>query len=127
MSGRDWMKWRVMRYYTSKLNAATGETAWTLTDANYKLAWCNYSPRWQDNFKNNTFTDWPELVTRNGTEQNHFVNITGSSKNLNYRVALGYQNEKGVFYDDYERWNMKASLDHQINKHWRTGAARPLR
>ncbi len=123
MSGRDWMKWRVMRYYTSKLNAATGETAWTLTDANYKLAWCNYSPRWQDNFKNNTFTDWPELVTRNGTEQNHFVNITGSSKNLNYRVALGYQNEKGVFYDDYERWNMKASLDHQINKHWRTGAS----
>lgn len=123
MSGNDWMKWRVMRYQTSKQNAATGATTWTLSDANYKLAWCNFSPKWQDEFINNDYTDWPDEVTRNGHEQNHFINITGATKNISYRVGLGYQNEAGVLYDNYERWNVKAAVDHKINEHWSTGAS----
>ena len=123
MTGDDWMKWRTMRYYTSKQNPADGSTEWTLTDANYKLVWCNFSEPWLDQFKNHSYTDWPDEVTRNGHEQNHFVNISGNTKTLSYRVGLGYQEEAGVLYDDYERWNFKAAVDHQINDHWATGAS----
>lgn len=122
MSGDDWMQYRLMRYYTSRTNA-DGTTDWTLTDSNLKNAWCNYSPRWQEKYKNKDYTDWPDLVTRNGHEQNHFINITGNTKNLSYRVGLGYQEEEGVLYDSYERWNMKASVDHHINDHWSAGAS----
>lgn len=126
MSGNEWMKWRTMRYQTSKNDAATGATEWSLTDANYKLVWCNFSPKWQSEFANNDYTYWPDEVTRNGHEQNHFINITGNTKNLSYRVGLGYQNEAGVLYDDYERWNMKVAVDHKINDQWSTGASMNL-
>ena len=62
-------------------------------------------------------------MTRNGHEQNHFVNITGNTKNTSYRVGLGYQNEEGVLYDAYERWNIKAAVDNVINEHWAAGAS----
>ena len=123
MDGADWMKWRIMRYTTSKLDPKTGSTTWTLTDSNLKAAWANYSPRWDDKYKNRDFTNWPDLVTRNGHEQNHFVNITGNTKNTSYRVGLGYQNEEGVLYDAYERWNIKAAVDNVINEHWAAGAS----
>lgn len=123
MSGNEWMKWRTFRYYANTKLNADGTTDWELTDANYKLVWCNWSPRWMDEFKNNDYTDWVDEVTRKGHEQNHFVNITGAGKNLSYRVGLGYQEETGVLYDNYERWNLKAAVDHKINDHWATGAS----
>ena len=123
MSGNEWMKWRVFRYYDKTTFDANGDSHWSLTDANYKLAWCNYSPKWMDEYKNNDYTDWVDEVTRKGHEQNHFVNITGSSKTFSYRVGLGYQEEKGVLYDDYQRWNLKAAVEHKINEHWATGAS----
>lgn len=123
MDGDDWMKWRTMRYYTSSQDASTGMTTWELSDANYKAVWCNGSPRWQEKYANKDFTDWTDLVTRNGHEQNHFINITGNTKTMSYRVGLGYQSEDGVLYDAYERWNVKAAVDNKINEHWSTGAS----
>lgn len=123
MSGNEWMKWRTFRYYADTQFDANGDSHWSLTDANYKLVWCNWSPKWMDEYNNNEYTDWTDIVTRNGHEQNHFVNITGSSKNFSYRVGLGYQEEKGVLHDNYERWNLKAAIEHKINEHWATGAS----
>ncbi|MBQ9202366.1 MAG: TonB-dependent receptor [Bacteroidales bacterium] len=122
MDGNEWMKWRTFRYFANTTFDADGDSHWELTDANWKLVWCNFSPKWKDQFINNDYTDWVGEVTRRGLEQNHFVNITGSSKDFSYRVGLGYQQEKGVLYDDYERWNMKAAVDHLIDGHWSTGA-----
>ena len=123
MSGNEWMKWRTFRYYANTTFDANGDSHWSLTDANYKLVWCNWSPKWMEEYANNDYTDWADVVTRNGHEQNHFVNITGSSKNFSYRVGLGYQNEKGVLHDSYERWNIKAAVEHKINEHWATGGS----
>lgn len=123
MGGDNWMKWRIMRYLTSKMDTSTGATTWTLTPANEKLAWCNNSPKWIDEFTNKDYTNWPDEVTRNGKEQNHFVNITGNTKSVSYRVGLGYQKEEGILYDAYERWNIKAAVDNKINNHLSSGAS----
>ena len=69
--------------------------------------WCNGSPVVQQMYKDGRYTDWADLVTRDGSQQNHFINITGAGKNITYRVGLGYQNEEGTLYDSYERWNLK--------------------
>lgn len=123
MDGEEWMKYRVMRYQTAKFDKTTGGTTWGLTDALNKSAWCNYSPRWQDKYKNKDFTDWADLVTRDGNEQNHFINISGATRDISYRVGLGYQNDEGTLYDSYERWNVKGAVEHKINSHWTAGAS----
>lgn len=123
MDGDEWMKYRMMRYYVSSMDQATGATTWTLTDANIKAAWANNSERWKQKYVNKDYTDWADLVTRNGSEQNHFINISGNTKNLSYRVGLGYQKEAGVFYDAYERWNFKTAVEQKINDHFSAGAS----
>jgi TonB-linked SusC/RagA family outer membrane protein len=123
MDGQEWMNYRLLRYYTLSHDTETGATTWTLPATALRTAWCMDSPRWKEKYKNQDFTDWPDLVTRNGHEQNHFVNITGNTKSLSYRIGLGYQNEAGVLYDDYERWNAKVAVDGKINEHWMAGAS----
>lgn len=123
MSGDQWMNYRFSRYLMSSTDNATGITTWDMTPAQEKLVWCNFSPVWQESYKTKNYTDWQDLVMRTGSEQNHFINITGSGKNISYRVGLGYQKEKGILYDAYERWNAKAAVEHKINDHWSAGAS----
>ncbi len=61
------------------------------------------------------YTNWPDLVTRNGYQQNHFVNVSGNARNITYRFGMGYQDEKGVLYDEYDRWNLKGAVEHKVN------------
>ena len=116
MTGDEFMKYRFGRYLTSSQDAATGLTTWDMSDSNYYKMWCNGSPVVQQMYKDGKYTDWADLVTRDGSQQNHFINITGAGKNITYRVGLGYQNEEGTLYDSYERWNLKGALDHKINE-----------
>lgn len=113
MTGDEFMKWRFFRYVTpvnDNLNS------WEITDANFKHVWGGDSPVTKELYRNGTYTDWADAVTRDGSQQNHFVNISGNAKDMNYRIGLGYQQESGVMYDDYERWNIKGAVDHKISK-----------
>lgn len=115
MDGDSFMNWRFWRYLESSMDASTGLTTWNMTDANYENFWGGGSPVVKNMYQTKNYTDWTDLVTRTGSQQNHFVNITGNSKNMSYRIGLGYQQEDGVLYDGYERWNLKGALDHKIS------------
>lgn len=115
MDGDSFLNWRFWRYLESSMDANTGQTTWNMTDANYENFWGGGSPVIKSMYQNKNYTDWTDLVTRTGSQQNHFVNITGNAKNISYRVGLGYQDEKGVLYDGYNRWNLKGAVDHKIS------------
>ena len=115
MDGDSFLNWRFWRYLESSMDANTGQTTWNMTDANYENFWGGGSPVIKSMYQNKNYTDWTDLVTRTGAQQNHFVNITGNAKNISYRVGLGYQDEKGVLYDGYNRWNLKGAVDHKIS------------
>ena len=115
MDGDSFLNWRFWRYLESSMDANTGQTTWNMTDANYEKFWGGGSPVIKSMYQNKNYTDWTDLVTRTGAQQNHFVNITGNAKNISYRVGLGYQDEKGVLYDGYNRWNLKGAVDHKIS------------
>ena len=115
MDGDSFLNWRFWRYLESSMDANTGQTTWNMTDANYENFWGGGSPVIKSMYQNKNYTDWTDLVTRTGAQQNHFVNITGNAKNISYRVGLGYQDEKGVLYDVYNRWNLKGAVDHKIS------------
>ena len=33
--------------------------------------------------------DWTDLVTRTGSQQNHYISANGATENLNYRIGMG--------------------------------------
>ena len=115
MSGDEYLKYRFSRYLTESVDKSTGTTTWEMKTSDLTKFWCNDSPVIKQMYLDKNYTDWTKLVTRNGSQQNHFVNISGNAKNISYRVGLGYQNEEGVLYDDYERWNLKGAVDHKIS------------
>ncbi|MBP1615529.1 MAG: rane protein [Bacteroidetes bacterium] len=115
MNGDEFLKFRFSRYLVSSLDASTGLTKWEMTQANFLNFWGGNSQVIKDMYANKNYTDWTDIVTRDGSQQNHFLNIAGNAKNISYRIGLGYQNEKGILYDGYERWNLKAAIDHKIS------------
>lgn len=111
MSGDEWQDYRFYRYLVPSGNYKS----WEMTESNFKNFWGADSQPIKDTYRNKNYTDWTDLVTRSGSQQNHFVNITGNSKETSYRIGLGYQQEEGVLYDSYERWNIKGAVDHKIS------------
>jgi len=143
MNTQEWMKYRIMNYqYTTDTNN-DGVIEFSNTDL--KNVWMGnvqyrdlnngkgFQPvnadgsfggsQWLLNrYLNNTSTDWLGLVSQQGIQQNHYIDISGSTKDVSYVVGFGYQNEKGVFINDnYNRYNLKGSLTANINSKWTTG------
>ena len=66
--------------------------------------------------------DWPDIVTRNGSQQNHFVTVNGASESVRYHFGLGYAGLKGIYEGDKEsKINFKGSVDADINKYVTAG------
>ena len=75
-----------------------------------------------DRYLSNSTTNWAGLVSQQGVQQNHYIDISGSTKDVAYVVGFGYQDEKGVFVQDsYNRYNLKGSLTANLNSKWSTG------
>lgn len=66
--------------------------------------------------------DWKDYVTRNGSQQNHYVSASGATEKVNYRLGVGYQGEENVFKNnDYSRFNIKGAFDAKLNKYIEAG------
>lgn len=61
--------------------------------------------------------DWPGIITKTGSQQNHYFSVSGSNDKVNYHMGVGYNAVKGLFQDDMQRRiNLKGSLDAQVNR-----------
>ncbi|MBR5749507.1 MAG: TonB-dependent receptor [Prevotella sp.] len=64
----------------------------------------------------NTY-DWPDMVTQDGSQQNHFLAVSGGSEAINYHFGVGYNGQEGIYKGDKSnRINFKGSVDAKINK-----------
>lgn len=122
MDGDEWTNYRFQRYTTLKSVDEFGHPTYEMLDSEWRAFWGNNSPKMKEMFLSKDYYDWPDLVTSDGHQQNHYINIAGNAKKISYRVGLGYQNEDGVLGDSYERWNLKAAVDNKINDHFSIGA-----
>lgn len=122
MDDVEWMDFRYMKYATPIKNAqiTDGRLPLEMTSGNLASVWndkgSDLSTKMRDQFLNRDFTDWRDLCLEDGTQQNHFINVSGNSKNVAYRVGAGYQQEDGVMGDSYDRFNLKAAVDGKINR-----------
>lgn len=126
-TGDEFTDYRFARF-TTMTNAqlanayATGIPNYGITASDLKNFWVGDSPVMMNQFKNKNYTDWPDLVTQDGHQQNHFLSVNGNNKNISYRIGFGYQGEEGVFVsDEYKRYNLKGSVDNKINDKFTVG------
>jgi len=121
MSGDEFSDYRFARYTTLKSNDA-GIPTYEMTASNLKNFWNADSDVMKNKYLNKDYTDWSDLVTQDGQQQNHFISVSGNAKNMSYRVGMGYQNEEGIFInDEYKRYNLKGAVDHKINDKFSIG------
>lgn len=72
--------------------------------------------------QDNTSTDWMDLVTRTGLQQNHYVSVNGSNEHVAYHMGIGYNQDRGIYVgDEQQRVNFKGSIDATINKYVQAG------
>ena len=70
----------------------------------------------QQNIANGTYTDWIDLLLQNGLQTNHNISMSGGNENTRHFFSLGYLSEEGnVPEERFERFNLKANIDGNIN------------
>ena len=127
MDGQEFYQYRFFKFQSYAGNLATTETAMSshpvyqiggsileqcllrenVGSGNYKMKEMLAS--------GNTY-DWPDMVTQNGSQQNHYLAVSGGGENINYHFGVGYNQEKGIYKgDDQNRINFKGSADAKIN------------
>lgn len=67
-------------------------------------------------------TDWVNLVTRDGTIQQHSLGIQGGTPLTKYLVSLNYYDHKGIIKNsEVKRYSARVNLDQTINDIFKTG------
>lgn len=66
-------------------------------------------------------TDWIDLITRNGSVQQHNLSVQGGSKNTSFMMSLNYYDNRGIIENSgMKRYSAKINVDHVINKYFKT-------
>ena len=61
-------------------------------------------------------TDWYDVVYRQGTQQNHALNMSGANDRTNYFFSLGYTDQNGMIRNNrFRRYNARMNMSHKIN------------
>lgn len=132
MDDVEWMDFRYMKYASPVKNAGIvdGRIRLEMTEGNLLSVWNdkgkNISTKMRDQFLNRDFTDWRDLMLKDGTQQNHFVQVSGAGKKVSYRLGAGYQQEDGIMGDAMRRYNVKLAIDGKINKYVSVGGTANL-
>jgi len=76
-----------------------------------------------DGYANNISTDWQDLITRQGYQQDHHLGVTGGTDKINYNASIAYFDEKGVVIENqFKRYTSNLNFDAKVNKHLTAGA-----
>ena len=67
---------------------------------------------------NGTSTDWQKLIYQQGWATNQNISLSGGNENTQYSIGGSYYKEVGVIPgQDFTRYALRTTLDHQINSH----------
>lgn len=123
MGGDDFWEYRENAYLGAEFHSGKD-----ITLPDYDQEWVDSRTSYassevlRNTLASKNYTDWMDLMIEDGSQQNHWLSIAGNSNNLSYLFGLGYQNEDGIFYNEwFDRYNFKASINHKISEKWSAG------
>lgn len=68
-------------------------------------------------------TDWQEEVLRVAPIMNHELSVSGGDEKTNFYISGRYFNQQGIVLgSDYEKYNGRVNVDHNISKKLKVGA-----
>jgi len=86
-----------------------------------------FEPAEMDVINNRNFTDWIDLLYRNGQTQSHYVSISSGNKVTKFHLGINYSKDEGYSKINYnDRFNITLNLDHEINKYITVGLSARL-
>lgn len=63
------------------------------------------------------YTDWEDILLKNGSHQNYEVNAQGGSESTKFYTSLGYTKQEGItLQSGYERMTGRANMSHKANR-----------
>lgn len=126
MDGNSWYNYRFAKFLGYGALATSGNLTnmaspvYGMTEESVLqqcLLWNGSSFVMKDMLAAGSTTDWPSLFTSNGSQQNHYVAVSGSSEKINYHMGVGYNGQQGMYKQDKQnRINFKGSVDAKISK-----------
>ncbi|SOD78392.1 SusC/RagA family TonB-linked outer membrane protein [Spirosoma fluviale] len=110
---------------TGLYNDATGKPVPTgVADAfaDSKVAVLGGDPAVAAGIAANRNSDYQSLILRQGVQQNHSLGIQGGNEKTQFYISASYFTDKGIVPgQDYNRYSLRANIDHQINKVLKVG------
>ncbi|UZR96273.1 SusC/RagA family TonB-linked outer membrane protein [Chondrinema litorale] len=77
-----------------------------------------------ENYNDGVTTDWLDETTQTGVLQEHNLNISGGTENIQYYVSLGRLDQKGVVKGyQFQRTNIRTNIDAKVNKYLKVGTS----
>ena len=128
MEGQDWYYYRLGKFLSPMGgdNNYAAQTAHWMLPGSYGLGQALLQEKISDYqspyvmkqlLAEGRTTDWVDLVTRDGSQQNHYVAISGASETANYHFGIGYNGEDGIYEGDSQKtFSFKGSVDARVNK-----------
>lgn len=115
MQGADFTNY--VREYYNTLGASVTPNV-TYTDAQI------FSPTELSNIANGTYTNWVDLIKRNGLQTNHNISVTGGDEKTLYFLSTGYQQYEGALkVENTKKYTLKVGLEKTLGKVVKIGAS----
>jgi TonB-linked SusC/RagA family outer membrane protein len=74
--------------------------------------------------KNGTYTDWQDLITRQGSQVKHQLSVTGGNDRSQFAVSGSMEKQIGITLgQDYDRKQMRVNFEGQATDRFRTGGS----
>jgi TonB-linked SusC/RagA family outer membrane protein len=83
-----------------------------------------FSPTELSNVANGNYTNWIDLIKRNGLQTNHNLSITGGDEKTLYFLSAGYQQYEGALkVENTKKYTLKVGLEKTLNDVVKIGAS----
>jgi len=77
-----------------------------------------------DIYNDGSYTNWADIILRNGLTQNYEVAVSGGNEKTNFNLSLGTMYEAGLLRkDQMDRYNVKTNIDHKISNIFKVGTS----
>ncbi len=120
LSPEDFYQYRFMKFLSYANGSENGgKPVWVNEDLSRCLLLDRESGiyRMKELYENGQTYNWPDFVLQQGHQQNHYLSVAGSSDKQHYYLGIGYSDEIGTYKGDAQnKFNMKGSLDTEINR-----------
>lgn len=92
-------------------------------NGNRSMTWLYYHPEAIQRIQNGELSiDWQDEIFRTGMTNNYNLSIRGGNDNITYNVSGNYLDQEGlVINSDYERFNLRTSINTQASERLKVG------